>query len=79
MPRVFKALTSITAWVLFITGLILLAGPIIVGLATGELVGTINSVDDGMLWFWRHGLGFLLSVIFLTASVYVIKSRKELE
>ena len=79
MPSVFKALTSIIAWVLFVSGLIFLLIPIIVGLATGALVGKINSVDDGVVWFLRHGVSFLLSVIFLTASVYVMKSRKALE
>ena len=77
MPRVFVALTSITAWVLFISGLLFFLIPIILG-AIGGLVGSINIVEDGILWFWRHGFSFLLGVIFLTASVFVIKSRKAL-
>jgi hypothetical protein len=79
MSSVFKTLTSITIWVLFVSGLIFLILPIVLGIATGALAGTINSVDDGLLWFWRHGFSFLLSVIFLTASVFVVKVRKKLE
>ena len=78
MPSIFKALASITAWVLFIWGLILVLIPTIIGLATGNLAGTIQTADDGVVWFWRHGVSFLLGVIFLTASVYVVKSRKAL-
>ena len=64
----FDVLVSISAWVLFIGGLVLFFVPVIVGLATGNLVG--------VLWFWRHGFSFLLGVMSLTASAYVVKARK---
>lgn len=75
----FKGLVSISAWVLFVGGLTNLLVPIILGLATGSLVGAINSDVDGVLWFWRHGFSSLLGVIFLVASVYAVKIRTALD
>ena len=74
----FKWLVSIAAWVLFANGLIWLLVPVILGLATGNLVGAINNVDAGVLWFWRHGFSFLLGVLSLAASLYAVKIRTSL-
>jgi hypothetical protein len=74
-----RGLVTIAAWVLFINGLVYVFLPVIVGLATGNLVGAINSVDAGVLWFWRHGYSFLLGAIFLSASVYAVRMRTSLE
>lgn len=74
-----KGLVTVSAWVLFLGGLTNLLVPSILGLATGNLVGAINSADDGVLWFWRHGFSFLLGGIFLGASVYAVKIRATLE
>ena len=65
-------LAQISVWVLFISGLFMILGPLIMGLATKNLAGTIHSVEDGKLWFYRHGLGFLIGAIFIVSAAYVM-------
>ena len=55
-----QTLAQIAVWVLFISGLLLIIGPTIMGLTKKALVGAINSVEDGKLWFYRYGLGFII-------------------
>jgi hypothetical protein len=40
------------------------------GIVTKALIGTVNSVEDGKLWFYRHGLGFIIGAIFLAIAAY---------
>jgi hypothetical protein len=67
-----EVLAQIAVWVLLISGILSIIGPIIMGLATRNLVGTIHSVEDGKLWFYRHGLGFLIGIFAIIAAAYVM-------
>ena len=49
----------------------MIIGPLIMGFLTKALVGTVNSVEDGKLWFYRHVLGFLIGAFFIIAAAYV--------
>ena len=64
-------LAQISVWVLSITGLMMIIAPITVGLATKNLAMTVHSVEDGKLWFYRHGLGIILGITALVAAAYV--------
>ena len=76
---VFKTLTSILAWFCFIFGLMAVLAPTIIGITTGGLSGTINTVADGQVWFYRHGLGWLLGMAFFGTFFLAVKLRKSLE
>jgi hypothetical protein len=52
--------------------------PIVIGLATGGLAGTINDVEAGQLWFYRHGQSFLLAVVFFAGFLFSVKVRHSL-
>ncbi len=67
-------LAQIAVWVLFITGLIMILVPIIFGLATKNLALTVHSVEDGKLWFYRHGLGIIMGIMAITAAAYVMST-----
>ncbi len=67
-----QTLAQIAIWALFISGLIMVIGPIIIGLIKKALVGTVDSVEDGKLWFYRHGLGSILGTIQIAAAAYVM-------
>jgi hypothetical protein len=70
---IFKALTSIMAWVLFITGLI---GVVIsFGEAITLTVGTGGAFDPNT----ALTIDFLVAAITLAAAAYVMKVRKMLE
>jgi hypothetical protein len=79
MSSTYKTLTAITAWICFICGVLFVIAPIAVGIATGALVGTINDVEAGQLWFYRHGLSFLLSVVFFAGFLFSVKVRHALD
>jgi len=70
MSGTFGTLADIALWLLFILGVVSIVGPVIIGIVTRNLVGTINSVDDGKVWFYRHGLGFLIGAAALVAFFY---------
>lgn len=78
-PSIFKTLTTIVAWVCFIFGLISVIAPTMIGITTGGLSGTINNVEAGQLWFWRHGLGWLLGMAFFATYFFAVKVRKSLD
>ena len=67
-------LAQIGVWVLFIIGLIMVIVPIIFGLATKNLALTVHSVEDGKLWFYRHGLGIIIGILAITAAAYVMST-----
>ena len=75
----FKTLTSIVAWTCFIGGLALVIVPIVIGIATGGLMGTINTVEAGKLWFYQHGLSWLLGMGFFLTYFFAVKVRKSLD
>ncbi len=67
-------IAEVAVWVLFITGLMMVILPIIFGLATKNLAFTVHSVEDGKLWFYRHGLGIILGTIAIAAAGYVMST-----
>ncbi len=67
-------IAQIAVWVLFITGLIMIIVPIIVGLATKNLAFTVHTVEDGKLWFYRHGLGIIMGITAIAAAAYVMST-----
>ncbi len=78
-PSIFKTLTSIVAWTCFIGGLALVIVPTVIGIATGGLAGTINNVEAGQLWFYQHGLSWLLGMAFFATYFFAVKLRKSLD
>jgi hypothetical protein len=75
----YKILTSIVAWLCFIFGVISLVAPTIIGISTGALAGTINDVEAGKLWFYRHGLSWLIGFALFLTYLFAVRVRKELE
>ena len=75
----YKTLTSIVAWTCFIFGMISLLVPTILGITSGGLAGTINDVEAGKLWFYRHGLSYSIGFALFLGYLWAVKVRKELE
>ncbi len=67
-----EVLAQIAVWVLLIVGLIMIIASIISGLATKDLALRVRSVEDGKLWFYRHGLGIIIGIIAIAAAAYVM-------
>jgi len=53
--------------------------PTVMGIATGGLAGTVNTVEAGQLWFYRHGLGWLLGMAFFAMYLFAVRVRKSLD
>ena len=77
--KTYKTLTAIVIWLCFIFGAISLVAPLIIGIATGGLAGTINDIEAGKLWFYRHGLSWLIGVVFFLTYLFAVKVSKDLE
>jgi hypothetical protein len=75
----FKTVTSIVAWLCFIFGLLSIVAPTVIGITSGGLAGTINTVEDGQVWFFRHGLGWLLGIAFFATYLFTVKVRKSFD
>lgn len=75
----FKIVTSIVAWTCFIFGMLSIVAPTVLGIAGGVLGGTINSVETGQIWFYRHGLGWLLGMAFFATYLFAVRVRKSLD
>ena len=72
MPQIFKALTTIMAWVLWISALVMGFSVLIMGIIRGELYGSARvPMSD-----WA---GFAIALTFAIGSVVVMKIRKTLE
>jgi hypothetical protein len=72
MPQIFKALTTIMAWVLWISALVMGFSVLIMGIIRGELYGSAPvPMSD-----WA---GFAIALAFAIGSVVVMKIRKTLE
>lgn len=73
MSPIYKTLTAITAWILFVFGVISVIVPTVIGISTGALMGTINDIDAGKLWFYRHGLSYLIGFLLFLGFLYAVK------
>ena len=73
MPSIFKALATITAWILFIGGLITLVSVLVMTAASGQLY----SVDSPPPMEFYIGLG--LATIQVALAVVCMKLRQMLE
>ncbi len=69
MPGVFKALASITAWILFVSGVVALISRAIVWLTMG-----FTSPDTSQL-----AVDFFVVIALLVASVVVMILRQKME
>ncbi len=70
MPSIFKALASITAWILCVVGCLGLISRVIVWLAVTGFTGTDTS---------QLAMDFVVIAVFLVASVVVMVLRQKLE
>ena len=68
MPSIFKALATITAWVLFIFGLLRLVIGLVMAFTTGPQLASLPVYLD-----------FFVGIIALTLSVVVMLLRKKLD
>ncbi len=73
MPGIFKALASITAWILFIGGLITLVSNLVMPALDGQLY--VVGVTPPIQFF----IGLGLATIQLALAVVVMKLRHMLE
>ncbi|NOZ29848.1 MAG: hypothetical protein GXP39_17610 [Chloroflexi bacterium] len=79
MSSTYKALTAIAAWFCFINAMLSVIALLALGIATGALMGTVNDVESGKLWFYRHGQSFLIGAVFFALFLYAVQVRKSLE
>ncbi len=70
MPSIFKALATVTAWILFVSGCVTLISRAIVWLTVIGFAGT----DTEQL-----AMDFFVVIALLVAGVVVMKLRKTLE
>ncbi len=73
MPQIFKALASITAWILFIGGLILLVSNLLMNALSGVLY--VVGVTPPLEFF----IGMGLATLTLISAVVAMKLRHSLE
>ena len=70
MPSVFKALASITAWILFVSGCLTLISRAVVWLTVIGFAGTDTS---------QLAMDFFVVIALLVASVVVMLLRQKME
>lgn len=70
MTGAYATLVDISLWILFILGILLIIVPVLIGLATRSLGGSIQSIEDGKLWFYRNGLTLLIGIAALFAFFF---------
>ncbi len=70
MPQIFKALASITAWILFVSGCVALISRAIVWFTVIGFAGTETK---------QLGMDFFVVIALLVAAVVVMRLRKALD
>jgi hypothetical protein len=60
-------------------GLIVVIVPTVLGFVTGAMSGTVNTIEDGQLWMYRHGIAWLLGMAFFATYLLAVKVRKSLD
>ena len=73
MPEVFKALATITAWILWICGLVMGFSTLIVGAIAGDLFNAAKPVP------MAYPAMFAVAGAYAILAVVVMKIRKGLE
>ena len=68
MPSIFKALSTITAWILFVFGCLRLIIGLVMALSTGQQLASLPVYLD-----------FAVGIVSLTLSVVIMWLRKKLE
>ena len=69
-------LVKFTVWFLLIFGLGMIIVPTVMGFVGGVFAGTIQTIDDGKVWFYRHGLAHLIGLACIVAGAYVNRAFK---
>ncbi len=72
MPPVFKALATITVWILWISGLVMGFSVFIHGMILGDIYGT--EVPPMSIW-----AGFAVALAFAVGAVYIMRLRQKME
>jgi len=72
MPPIFKALATITAWILFICGLVMGFSTFIMGVVNGDLFGS-EVVPMG------YPASFAVAGFYAIAAVVIMVLRKKME
>ena len=72
MPPIFKALASIMVWILWISGLVMGFGTLIMGIVRGDLFGA----QPPVMSYWA---GFAVALAFGIGALVAMKIRKGLE
>ncbi len=73
--QTLKTLVDVIVWTNFVFAMIMFVVPTIIGILTKGLAGTIATVEDGKLWFYRHGLAYLLGAVCFVVALFAIKVR----
>lgn len=73
MPQIFKALASIMAWILWISGLVMGFSTLIIGTIAGDLFNVAQPMP------MVYPAGFAVALAFGIGAVVVMKIRKDLE
>lgn len=72
MPQIFKALATIMAWILWISGMVMGFSVLIMGIARGDIYGPQASPMS--IW-----AGFAVALGFGIGALVAMKIRKSLE
>ena len=72
MPQISKALATITAWILWVAGLVCGFSVFIKGIILGDLCGA----EAAPMSYWP---GFAVALAYGVGAVAVMKARKTLE
>ena len=73
MPSIFKALASITAWILWISGLVMGFSTLILGTMAGDL---FNATEEAPI---SYAISFAVALAYAVGAVVVMLIRKKLE
>ncbi|HEY77660.1 MAG TPA: hypothetical protein G4O09_00925 [Dehalococcoidia bacterium] len=73
MPPIFKALASITAWILWIAGLVMGLSTLIIGIMAGRLFTT---EAEPMSYY---PISFAVALAYAVSAVVVMLLRKKME
>lgn len=73
MPQIFKALATITAWILWICGLVMGFSTMIIGIIAGELFNTEATVP------LSYPILFAVAGAYAILAVVVMILRKKME